>query len=58
MEINDDFEIVFLSPFHGSLKVWQLTTNVRLSRGGFECPIPYGESYVVESIHVIKPGSM
>ena len=58
MEINDDFEIMFLSPFHGFLEVWQLTTNVRLSRGGFERPISYGESYVVESIHIIRLGPM
>lgn len=49
MEINDNFDIMFPSPFHGFLEVWQLTANVRLSRGSFECPISYGESYVVES---------
>ena len=58
VEINDDFEVMFLSPFHGFLEVWELTTNVRLSRGGFERPIPYRESYVVESIHIIRLGSM
>jgi hypothetical protein len=47
LEINDEFEIMFLSPFHGCLEVWQLTSNVRLSRGGFERPISYGETYLV-----------
>ena len=58
MEIDDDFEIMFLSPFHGFLEVWQLTTNVRLSRGSFERPISYGESYVVESIRITRLGPM